>query len=209
MKKRYYRSIFLGVVALVAVLCAPVTSASANVRCSSISGLSYNSPMKFCMRSDIYVAAVGEITSRTPEDLIAFLRRVTASGLQPHSVTFHSPGGSLVGGIGLGRIIRTLELDTHVGEASRCTSACMLAFIGGWSRKVTHDGRIGNHQIRNALTEIGSIEGIQDLIAYLSDYHREMNVSPLAVNAAMSRRSHEMYWYSREERNEWGIVTRR
>jgi hypothetical protein len=53
----------------------------------------------------------------------------------------------------------------------------MLAFIGGWSRKVTHDGRIGNHQISSDLTDVADIQDIQDLIGFLSEYHKEMQVS--------------------------------
>lgn len=191
------------------LLMVAATGARADVRCSRATGLSFHSPMKFCVRNEIYVAAVGEITPSTPDELARFLRAVVASGMEPHSVTFHSPGGSMVGGIGLGKLIRSLHLDTHVGQGSTCTSACMLAFIGGWSRKITHDGRIGNHQLRSSRTDVASIETIQDLIGYLSEYHREMNVSPLAVTTAMTRRSNEMYWYSHLEQREWGIVTRR
>jgi hypothetical protein len=104
-------------------------------------------------------------------------------------------------------MIRANKLDTHVGESSECSSACELAFIGGWSRKVTHDGRIGNHQIMNPYSEVERIQTVQDLISLLSEYHREMQVSPLAVTAAMSKRSNEMYWYSPREQREWGIVT--
>ena len=145
----------------------------------------------------------------TPDNFKSFLKRINSRGYRPHSVTFHSPGGSLFGGITLGAIIRDLQLDTHVGESSSCSSSCMLAFIGGWSRKITQDGRIGNHQIRHAETEVGSIQTVQDLIAFLSEYHTRMQVSPLAVTAAMSRRADEMYWYSKREQREWGIVTRR
>jgi hypothetical protein len=174
-----------------------------------VSGMSHNSDMKFCLRSGVFIAAVGRITASTPDEFLAFARQLVASGLAPHSVTWHSPGGSLYGGITLGRMIRKLRLDTHVGAASECASACAFAFFGGVSRKVTHDGRIGNHQIRDSQSDIGSIQGVQDLIAYLSDYHREMNVSPLALTAAITRRSHEIYWYSAQERREWGIVTKR
>lgn len=184
-------------------------SSEAGVRCSEVPRLSFDKPMRFCMRTDIFIAAVGEITSSTPDEFVAFLNKIDDLGFRPHSVTFHSPGGSLLGGVTLGAVIRKLKLDTHVGEGSTCSSACMLAFIGGWSRKVTHDGRIGNHQIRNTETDIGSIQGIQDLIGFLTEYHQEMNVSPLAVTAAMTRRSHEMYWYSPTERRDWGIVTKR
>ena len=195
-------------IALGAVLVSAVHSKSA-VRCSDTAGLSFNSEMQFCMRTDIFIAAVGRITIDTPDNFVSFLRTIDSRGYQPHSITFHSPGGSLFGGIKLGGIIRELQLDTHVGEGSECSSACMLSFIGGWSRKVTHDGRIGNHQLSNTATDVASIEDVQSLIGYLSNYHREMNVSPLAVTAAMTRLSSEMYWYSPIEREEWGIVTKR
>lgn len=190
------------------VLVSAAHSESA-VRCSDTVGLSFTNDMQFCMRTDIFISAVGRITINTPDNLESFLLTIGSRGYQPHSLTFHSPGGSLFGGIKLGRIIRELKLDTHVGEGSTCSSACMLSFIGGWSRKVTHDGRVGNHQLSNAATDVASIESVQSLIGYLSNYHREMNVSPLAVTAAMTRHSDEMYWYSSVEREEWGIVTKR
>lgn len=165
--------------------------------------------MQFCMLTDIYISAVGEITPETPDRFVTFLRSIDSQGYRPHSVTFHSPGGSLASGIELGHLIRRLQLDTHVGKSSECASACMLAFIGGWSRKVTHDGRIGNHQLSNTASDVANIQDIQTLIGYLSDYHSEMNVSPLAVTAAMTKRSSAMYWYSPSERKEWGIETKR
>lgn len=185
------------------------SSALSGVGCGTVSGLSYDNRMQFCMRTDIFISAIGRITASTPDDFIAFLREIDSRGYRPHSVTFHSPGGSLTGGIALGQIIRKLKLDTHVGKDSSCSSACMLAFIGGWSRKVTHDGRIGNHQVRNVESDVANVQDIQDLIGILSEYHKQMNVSPLAVTAAMTRRSDEMYWYSAMERSEWGIVTKR
>lgn len=195
---------------LVAISVMATTGPSkAGVSCDAVGRLSYDAPMTFCMRTDIFIAAVGQITAQTPDEFLSFLGAVSRRGLRPESVTFHSPGGSLGAGIELGRIIRSLRLDTHVGKSSVCGSSCMLAFIGGWSRKVTHDGRIGNHQFKNRLREVDRVEDVQDLIARLAEYHREMNVSPLALSAAITRRADEMYWYSPQERAEWGIVTKR
>ena len=198
-------TVFVATVVLV-LASSPVKAA---FRCGEVPRLSFDREMQFCMLTDIYISAIGAISQRTPDDFIAFLRAIDGAGYKPHSVTFHSPGGSMVGGITLGRLIRHLGLDTHVGKSSQCSSACMLAFIGGRSRKVTHDGRIGNHQIENRYSDVDSVEAIQDTIGYLSRYHQEMQVSPLAVVAAMNRRSYEIYWYSPEERREWGIVTRK
>ena len=49
----------------------------------------------------------------------------------------------------------------------------------------------------------------QNLIGSLSRYHEVMQVSPLAVMKAMSRRADDIYWYSSAEQREWGIVTKR
>ena len=201
------RSLLIALVAFGSAI-AVTHAAQAGVRCGTVAGLSYGGDMKFCMRSDIYVAAVGRITPDTHKAFHTFLNEVMGAGLRPESVTFHSPGGNMFGGMVLGKFIRELRLDTHVGEGSTCASACMLAFIGGWSRKVTHDGRIGNHQFAND-TNVGSVSGVQNLIGLLSEYHEVMNVSPLAVTAAMRQGSADMHWYTPQERTKWGIVTKR
>ena len=204
-----WRGFWLAAMALALFVLWPGTRAEAATRCADTSGLSYTAPMRFCMRNDIYVAAVGEITASTPDEFTAFLARVRAAGYTPHSVTFHSPGGNMLAGMKMGATTRDLKLDTHVGERSRCASACMLAFIGGWSRKVTHDGRIGNHQFSHAESAYAKIQSVQDMIDFLSRYHELMHVSPLAVFKAMSRRADDIYWYSPQEQREWGIVTKR
>lgn len=200
-------------ISLVALIIIGVTGASqavaAPIECGQVNGLSYDNEMRFCLRSGIYVAAVGEITEATPARFAEFLREASAQGHIVHSVTFHSPGGNLLAGIVFGKIIRRLKIDTHVGEASNCASACALAFLGGWSRKVTHDGKIGNHQISHSVSDTGSIETTQELLAAIAEYHGEMNVSPLALTTAISKRKDQMYWYSPTERAEWGIVTKR
>ena len=54
----------------------------------------------------------------------------------------NSPGGNLLAGMKLGKVIRKWELFTHIGKASKngehfesdpgeCYSACALAFLGG------------------------------------------------------------------------------
>lgn len=73
------------------------------------------------------------------------------------SIFLNSPGGSLVGGIELGRSIRELGLSTNIGAApgttdglpqsGSCYSACALAFVGGVFRYQTWGGSsFGVHQ---------------------------------------------------------------
>ena len=101
------------------------------VQCKDRSrGISFrlNQPMQFCMSTDIYMSAVGEITRATPEKLVKYLIALKRAGWKPHSITFHSPGGSLFAGMELGFVIRRLKLDTHVGQNSNCASAWHAGF---------------------------------------------------------------------------------
>ena len=170
--------------------------------------LQKDQPMHFCMKSQIYVAAIGTIGQETPLRLMAFLDAARHAGYDPQSVTFHSDGGNLRAAIQMGKTIRAIGLDTHVGKDSICASACMEAFIGGRSRKVTHNGRIGQHQYSSQYG-IDTIENVQNKIAYLGEYYKSMQVSPLALTQSLTKTREEMYWYSQKEMSEWGIVTRR
>jgi len=85
------------------------------------------------------IFATGEIDADAGKrlaKLIADKRIPTISSL----LYLHSPGGSLLGGMDLGRVIRNNLLVTYIGrlnaaadivEPGYCYSACALAFLGG------------------------------------------------------------------------------
>ena len=60
------------------------------------------------------------------------------------SVVLNSRGGQVYEGRGLAKLFRSFALDTHVyGE---CSSACATAFIGGRTRYLGEQGKLGFHQ---------------------------------------------------------------
>jgi hypothetical protein len=96
----------------------------------------------------------------------------------------HSPGGSLVGGMELGRVIRASSLFTYVGQLNLgdkfapgyCYSACALAFLGGEYRYLTKGSVYGVHRFfweehTNADADIAQI-----LSASVVEYIRSMGV---------------------------------
>jgi hypothetical protein len=76
--------------------------AAAGVYCRDAPNFHFQAPMKFCMRTDIYMSAIGRLEPDTPMVFRGFLQQVKRSGLTPHSVTFHSPGGSIAGAMDWG-----------------------------------------------------------------------------------------------------------
>ncbi len=68
-----------------------------------------------------------------------------AAPLDQAEVVFSSPGGNLMAGIGIGKIIRIKGFGTHIGNSEVCASACGLAWLGGVNRTAHEGAQIGFH----------------------------------------------------------------
>jgi hypothetical protein len=110
-------------------------------------------------------------------------------------VYLNSPGGSLVGGLALGRIIRNYGLSTNVGkrpltatkrydvEPGSCYSACSYAYLGGQFRYLTKGSRYGVHQFASTS---GSEGGAQIASAAIVEYIRSMDVDTELFSLSVS-----------------------
>jgi hypothetical protein len=132
------------------------------------------------------IFAVGEVDLKAGDTLERFLadKRIP-DGSKLH---IHSDGGSLIGGMNLGRVIRAHGLITHVGQrgplkngfqltvAGNCMSAAALAFLGGEFRYVSSTSRYGVHRFK--LNDISPrvADETQVLAASVVEYIRSMEV---------------------------------
>jgi hypothetical protein len=130
-------------------------------------------PMSFDMRSDgtletcrtkcrSWVAAVGSITSETPRQFENFARTHDVRGAV---IAFDSGGGSVLGTLELGRMIRRLDMTTTVGRTTTspaekgaegnatlspradCESMCAFLLLAGTRRYIPAEARVLVHQI--------------------------------------------------------------
>ena len=112
----------------------------------------------------VWTAAEGRITAETPEEFLAYWEREERDGSP--LLALHSPGGELLAGVELGRLLRERGIRTRVARTTwdgefdpsdtvrweglgpgECSSACAYAFLGGVSRTTTDpDSRLGFHQ---------------------------------------------------------------
>ena len=117
--------------------------------------LHYNGAMRVDGRSS-WISAEGEITNDTPAEFEKFVG--TLNLWKDTRIALDSPGGSVIGGIRLGELIRKYKLITGVAKSVKngeystpapgeCASACVFAFVGGVDRAVTSPSRIGIHQM--------------------------------------------------------------
>lgn len=154
--------------------------------------------------------ASGTLDKGAPERLAVLL----ASEDHPLTVSFDSPGGSLVAGLELGKLIREQGLNTVVGteyfeerfnesqgatelisiaKDVGCYSACAYAFMGGVSRALEGDSpRLGVHQFYGGDAE--TAEALtQGMLAVVSQYMSAMGVSRDLLDLASLTQSADMY----------------
>lgn len=101
-----------------------------------------------------------------------------------------SPGGSISGGMELGRVIRKYRLRTDVGTRKpteglarsngpgQCYSACALAFLGGQFRFLNKNSRYGVHRFAFENAAPGNADLAQIVSAAIVEYIRNMDVDP-------------------------------
>jgi hypothetical protein len=147
----------------------------------------------------VWISAVGYLTSDTPREFEAFAQKKDIRGAV---LVLDSDGGSVLGTIALGRIIRRLEMITTVGKTTplpatapgdqrarlapeaNCESMCAFLLLAGSRRYVPPQARVLVHQIwlgkkrKNALDSSYTAEElnlVQRDIGRLAQYTIEMD----------------------------------
>lgn len=136
----------------------------------------------------------GEIDTGAPARVAEALRQAGSDGAD---VFISSPGGNLLAGMQIGRLIRQTGGNTHIGTLAadpsntfggkpgvkrvpgRCLSACSLAFLGGVYRYATKGSEYGVHRFSSSSGPLESdLDTGQIVAATVAAYIREMEVDP-------------------------------
>jgi hypothetical protein len=146
-----------------------------------------------------------------PGDAARFAQYLDERVGPPAVVTLHSPGGSVVDAIAIGRRIRAEEIATRVDSGAACLSACPYVFAAGTERIVGRDAMVGVHQHyfgKNiALPAFLAVADIQRGQAEVLAYLDEMSVDPMLVAKAMQTDPGDIYMLLPDELEAFGLAT--
>lgn len=130
------------------------------------------------------IYAAGEIDADAAKRLSALITEKNIPGAS--LLYLNSPGGSLLGGMALGRVIREKALYTYVGQFNPapkhetkpgyCYSACALAFLGGEYRYLVKGSVYGVHRFFWEGHSNNDADIAQILSASVVEYIRSMGV---------------------------------
>ena len=175
----------------------PVVPASGQEKRMTIEGFAPELPIAIAGTA-WFIFLDGAIDSAAASRLEQYIKRHRIP--ERSFVYLNSPGGSLIAGIELGRLIRKYGLSTDVGkravgairrfdvEAGRCYSAWAYAYLGGQFRYLKQGSRYGVHQFSTASPKGGDEGTAQIAAAIIVEYMRSMDVDTelfsLSVSAA-------------------------
>ena len=174
------------------------------------------------------IVAEGDITADTPEAFQAFLDTDPFDGFR-FAMALDSGGGSLVGGLRFGQMIREAGLDTTVQRhppdpetgrpgygtvGGECYSACAIAFLGGVRRRVPQESRLGFHQFSSAGGSFAREDSVymtestaQLMGATVLGYIMKMGAEPDLFARLSEALPHEMWEPGHEDRTTLRVVT--
>ena len=198
------------------------------ISCSAFGRTPYEGPMRFstfwpCNGNasfcGIRILAEGTIQPESGRKFETFLRnrKQHKQALPPRpTVVFDSPGGSVIGGMELGRVIRKNKLDTEMAdsysqvaendqskkaaviERAVCASACVIAFSGGMTRSAQRGARLGIHQFSGGQGNIGD-SATQVTVVVLASYFEEMGINRSLLDRASLVPASSIAWVSESD----------
>lgn len=146
------------------------------------------------------IVADGEITNRTPDDFLAFVRRQSQNPDARGVILLNSQGGRVGASMQLGKLFRTAGAAVIVARATpqgmtagRCYSACVYALMGAKKRVIPGPSKVGIHRMfayeasgvaPDDNERYQRVYATPDLVARLSDYAGVMGVSRELVQTA-------------------------
>lgn len=128
----------------------------------------------------------------------------------PSVVSFDSPGGNIQKAFQLGRLVRSLNLNTVQLRSVECSSACSLAFFGGVIR-YAEPGAIGVHKSSFSgdvpLDAHEAVSVVQQVTAEVITYMIEMGVDPALLQLSLQYDSDDIRYLSMSEMKKYRVVT--
>ena len=144
-----------------------------------------------------------------------FVATVSAENITSGTIYINSPGGNLISGIELGRIIRKFGFSTNVGTQGEaygsakpggCFSACVLAYIGVYYRFLNASSLIGVHRFSTPTPKQSDLDVAQVISAAVTGYLKESDVDIALFNRMSRTAKDEIYLLSVQEGESLGVV---
>lgn len=155
------------------------------------------------------LTASGEITNDSVGAFAQMLKDQSAQGRKLTALRLHSPGGSVMAALAIGRATRAAGLKTVAEQI--CASACSLVFMGGATRHAA-PMMLGVHQFSASdgakMNGALSMGVSQILVSELLSYAKEMGIDSEVIGIASATPPGDMHYFGATELLALGLNTK-
>jgi ATP-dependent protease ClpP protease subunit len=153
----------------------------------------------------------GEIVSGDSEKFSSLLTQGFNNGTPIKMVRLNSVGGQVLAGVDIANKIRTLGINTIVGNGDECASMCVLMFAAGEHRGHVSTSRIGVHSA-TMTTGLDGLENSEtkDAMAVsimLSRLYKEYGTPDSIIGKMVTTPSDQITWLRTDELIQGGFST--
>lgn len=162
------------------------------------------------------ITLTGPIENGDADRLRAVLSQHYDPDMRDIFVEFDSPGGSLVEGLEIARILRSRNeiVSAEVGSSERpdaeCASACVLAYLGADLRYISRNGKIGVHQFGDpsgTMTADDAIDIAQRFATEIVSLLDQQRVNTALFDLMSNTPPDLITWVSETDLTSWRVVT--
>lgn len=152
----------------------------------------------------VWIAIKGDIIREDADALENLLQRADLDGRSIRGVQLDSPGGNLLGGIRLARVIRSHAVLTAVGRAAACNSSCFLALAAGRQKFVDYASRIGIHAVADKQGRI--TEETEAATRAMARFCEELGVPKSVTEKLIGTPPDQIVWLSVSDLRSMGVA---
>jgi ATP-dependent protease ClpP protease subunit len=120
-------------------------------------------------------------------------------------VILNSPGGLLLEGMALGRLIRELGYSTSVARGGVCHSACVFALLGGVYRFAAPQSSIGVHRFSSGSAAVDA-DTVQVVAAAVVNHIRQLGADVDLFDRMTRKGSEQLLVLTQKELKELGVI---
>ncbi len=211
------RSAWSGALTVLILLLIPFASIAQEMGKLSILGVPADPAMQSMGTNEWALYLSGDIDAKAGERLEDYIlhNKVPARSW----AILNSPGGSVVGGMELGRVIRKYQLRTDVAarkanssstfdyDVGACYSSCTLAYVGGYFRFLHTGSHFGIHRFAFTSPQANGTDLAQVTSALIVEYLRSMDIDPDLFTLSTTAGPDQIYEPSREKLTTLNVVT--
>ena len=147
----------------------------------------------------------GDITREDSEALANLIRAVQAEGRVIRGLQLDLPGGSLLGGMSLARLMRNHpDLSTSLVPGATCASACFLVFAAGREKFVDYESFVGVHGVTDKSGQV--TEETEAATLAMARFSQELGVPTRITQKLIATPPDEIVWLSADELRSMGAT---